>query len=182
MLIPDHAKKVFEGVFFDVYHWQQEMYDGSKETYEAITRRLPGAQVICVQDDKILISHEQQSGRDKVRGFIGGLSEVGEEPLETAKREILEEAGVVSDDIAHYVSLPMEGRIMWTTHFFIARNVKKVQEQKLDVGEKIEIRKYTFDEFLDLIKQPDFRSKEFSFHLLTMNEEELASFKDKLFK
>ncbi|KKP89624.1 MAG: NUDIX hydrolase [Candidatus Moranbacteria bacterium GW2011_GWC2_37_73] len=33
-LIPEHAKKVFSGTFFDVYQWEQEMFDGSKKIKE----------------------------------------------------------------------------------------------------------------------------------------------------
>ena len=28
-LVPKNAKKVFTGEIFDIYQWQQEMYDGS---------------------------------------------------------------------------------------------------------------------------------------------------------
>ena len=32
--IPENAKKVFTGQVFDVYQWEQEMFDGSKATFE----------------------------------------------------------------------------------------------------------------------------------------------------
>lgn len=37
--IPDHAELVFKGVLHDVYQWQQEAFDGSFLTFEAIRRR-----------------------------------------------------------------------------------------------------------------------------------------------
>ena len=45
--MPEHAKKVFSGVMFDVYQWEQEMYDGSTATFEKLTRP-DTAQVIPV--------------------------------------------------------------------------------------------------------------------------------------
>ena len=33
MKLPEQAKKVFDGEIFDVYQWDQEMYDGSTETF-----------------------------------------------------------------------------------------------------------------------------------------------------
>ncbi len=36
ILIPDHATCVFRGMLFDVYQWQQEMFDGSIETFEML--------------------------------------------------------------------------------------------------------------------------------------------------
>jgi len=36
--IPDHAKRVFKGVIFDVYQWEQEMYDGARTIFEKVKR------------------------------------------------------------------------------------------------------------------------------------------------
>lgn len=32
--IPSFAKKVFKGIMFDVYQWQQKMFEGKLETFE----------------------------------------------------------------------------------------------------------------------------------------------------
>ena len=56
--IPEHAKKVFEGVLFDVYQWEQECFDGSHATFEAV-ERLGSVNVIPVVGDKILINDEE---------------------------------------------------------------------------------------------------------------------------
>ena len=53
-IIPDEAEKVFNGVLFDVYQWQQEMYDGSYATFERL-RRADTAAVICITDDDMHI-------------------------------------------------------------------------------------------------------------------------------
>ncbi|MFZ2149837.1 MAG: hypothetical protein WAV15_01615 [Minisyncoccia bacterium] len=31
--IPPDAKRVFRGVVFDVYHWEQELYDGARTIF-----------------------------------------------------------------------------------------------------------------------------------------------------
>lgn len=36
--IPENAKLVFKGKIFDTYQWEQEMYDGSRVTFEKIKR------------------------------------------------------------------------------------------------------------------------------------------------
>jgi hypothetical protein len=36
--IPSHAHKVFSGVIFDVYQWDQELFNGKIATFEAIQR------------------------------------------------------------------------------------------------------------------------------------------------
>ena len=58
MKIPNKAKKVFEGVIFDIYQWQQEMYDGSTATFEMLDRDNT-IQVIATMDDKIILINEK---------------------------------------------------------------------------------------------------------------------------
>lgn len=36
--IPSHATKVFSGVIFDVYQWEQELFNGNIATFEALRR------------------------------------------------------------------------------------------------------------------------------------------------
>lgn len=38
ILIPDSARRVFKGIIYDVYHWQQELHDGSATTFEMLRR------------------------------------------------------------------------------------------------------------------------------------------------
>ena len=78
----------------------------------------------------------------------------------------LEEAGAVSDDWIFYKKFDIGWAIQWDTHFFIARNVRKVQEQNLDPGEKIDILELSFEEFLDMGENPLFRNRELSNVLL----------------
>ena len=67
--IPPHAKRVFKGVIFEVYQWEQEMFDGSVETYEAL-KRADTAQVIATRRNKILIPLEEQPRREPGRARL----------------------------------------------------------------------------------------------------------------
>ena len=69
MKIPDNAKLVFKGVIFDVYQWQQELFDGSQATFEALKR--PGTvQVIPTVGDRVLLSYEEQPGKPRRHTFL----------------------------------------------------------------------------------------------------------------
>lgn len=104
MKIPPQAKRVFKGIIFDVYHWQQKMFDGSEETFEML-KRVNTIEVISIKDGKICISHQSQPTKKDFYSLFGGRAEEGEEPLTTAKRELLEESGMTSDSWELYKNI-----------------------------------------------------------------------------
>lgn len=184
MNIPNHAKKVFDGVIFDVYQWDQEMFDGTIETFEAL-RRSATLEVIATQDNKIILTEEEQPAKPPFTAFLGGRLEEGENPLEGAKRELLEESGMVSDDWQLYKTYRVPGKIDWPTYMYIARNCRKVAEPQLDAGEKIDLRPVDFEEFLDLAKNDKlYLNQRFTIDLLKymLEPEKLTEFKTLLFK
>lgn len=60
--LPPHAEKVFSGIRFDTYQWEQERFDGTSTTFEMIARS-PGALTIATTPDgKILLLEDQHPG------------------------------------------------------------------------------------------------------------------------
>jgi ADP-ribose pyrophosphatase len=164
--LPPNAKKVFSGKIFEVWQWEQNMFDGSTATFERL-KRPDTVQVIVVVGDSILIQKEEQP--DSSRPFTalpGGRCEAGEEPLEAAKRELLEETGYVSDDWSLWLEKNPVGKMEWTIYTFIARNCRKEQEPKLDAGERIRPHLISFDEFLALAEDDDFYSPDIALDML----------------
>lgn len=158
MKVPEKAKKVFTGTIFDVYQWEQEMYDGTTHTFEAI-KRPATIQIIPVNGDKLYLSYEEQPAKSLCYTFLGGRQEKDEDPLLCAKRELLEESGLKSDDWELIKKYESDGKIEWPTYLYVARNVIKTQEQNLDGGEKIEVKEVNFDEFLTIVDSPGFWGK-----------------------
>ncbi|MBD3208940.1 NUDIX hydrolase [Candidatus Woesearchaeota archaeon] len=179
--IPPRAGKVFSGVMFDVYHWKQELLDGSTATWEML-RRADTVLVLSMQNDKILLSRQEQPLLGEFYALFGGIVDGGETPEAAAKRELLEEAGLHSDDWEYVKGYRYTSKIDFTGHLFIARDCKQAAEQRLDAGgERIDVVSKTFEEFLGLVKRDDFRNKEVALELLRMRPEELEAFKKKLF-
>ncbi len=177
--IPAHAACVFKGAIFDVYQWQQPMYDGSTATFECL-KRPDTVVVIPTQGDTIFYAEQEQPNKGPYLSLFGGRSDEGEAPLEAAKRELLEETGFQSDDWELLASNPFRGKIEWTIHYFIARNCVKVAEQKLDGGEKITILSTDADTFLkDIVSDPRFYEPELKDNVYSaFNPAKAAEFKN----
>ncbi len=182
MPIPQNAKKVFEGLIFDVYHWEQKMFDGSIETFEMLSRA-NSIQILPIIGDKILvIKEEQPNDTGEHFGLIGGQQDGDEEPIATAKREMLEEVGYEGLEWKLWHTKNLYKKIEWTVSTFIVRNCKKIAEQKLDPGEKITPYLVSFDEFMEIIVDPNFRSKDVTLDILKLHYQgKLNEFKKMLF-
>lgn len=180
-LIPPDAQKVFSGVIFDVYHWEQQLFDGSTETFERLVRP-DYVSIIPVINGQVVLASEQQPAHAPFTGLVGGRVEKDEESLAAAKRELREEAGLESDDWELFKVYHFDGKVVSDHHCFIAKNCRRV-EQKQDAGEQIVLRECSFEEFLDVVEQEDFRIKEFALDVLRMrlHPELLEDFKKKLF-
>lgn len=182
MGIPKHAKKVFQGHYFDVYHWPQELYDGSVTTFEALKRR-NSVQILPTHNGKILLTKEEQPHLGSFYGFFGGGVE-SDDPLQCAKRELKEESGMVSNDwellkvYNHFGSA-----IDWNVYLYAARDCKSVSTQKLDPGERIEVVPVDLPEFFRIIAKDGFRAVDIAFDLYKAKDDpvKLDSFKVKLF-
>lgn len=150
MKIPEHAKRVFQGSIFDLYQWEQPMFDGSTVIFESIKR--PGTiLVIPTQDQKIFIADEEQPGKPQYLTLLGGRQEANEQPLESAKRELLEESGLTSTDWELYKVLESSGKFDWQIYLYLARNCQKTTEPALDPGEKITVKAVSFNQFIEIM-------------------------------
>lgn len=149
--IPGNAKLVHKGIIFDVYQWEQKMYDGTTKTFELLRR--PDTVVVfgVLPDGKILLmEQEQPHKKESYLGATGGRVDEGEDILVAAKRELLEESGYVADEFILWDAQYPVGKIDWVVFTFIAKGLKKVAEMNLDGGEKVKLLPITFDEFIDL--------------------------------
>jgi ADP-ribose pyrophosphatase len=159
--IPKHAQRVFHGTVFDIYQWRQKMYDGSTKLFE-VAKRLDGACVLAAVGDKMVVLRQSQPTKGTYYSLPGGfMDKPGESPRKAALRELLEETGMRPQKLKYWRNFSRGGaRMITSLHVFIAQDCKKVADQALDGGEKIEIKLVSFDKFLDFFDKPDFHATE----------------------
>lgn len=135
--IPKHAQKVFSGKVFDVYQWDQELFDGSFAVFEAASRA-HAVSIIPVIDDKLVVLHEEQPSHPPRTGFVGGHVDPGEEPLAAAIRELHEETGMTFGSLKLVQIEDIGGsRVDWWDFHFIATDLVKQEKPHFEPGERI---------------------------------------------
>lgn len=158
--MPDNATRVFKGVLFDTYQWEQKMFDGTMATFEKLKR--PDTVVVfgVLDDGKILLTEQEQPGKEPFIGATGGRVDEGEDIVSAAKRELLEESGYEADELILWDAQHPTSKIDWVVFTFIAKGLKKVADLHLDAGEKIKLLPVTFDELVDIAIEKRFEEKE----------------------
>lgn len=181
-IMPPHAKLVFKGKIFDTYQWEQQGYDGKTYIFEKVKRADTVVVLALTPEGSILMTHQEQPGKKPFIALAGGRVDEGEEVLEAAKRELLEETGYTSDQWELLEALQPISKVEWAIYYFIARNCKKVQEQELDGAEKVELRPTTFDEFVEIALDKDFYEEEIRTRLLEakLDPAKMQEFKQKI--
>lgn len=164
--LPETAKKVYQGILFSVWQWQQQMFDGSTQTFEKVQRNPSVGILPITPENKIVLTIQEQPGMKPFISLVGGIVDPGEEVVHAAHRELKEEAGVHTDDLELWYSIQPVTKVEWPVYLFVARNCKTVVEPNPDAGEKIKLKVVTWAEFLDLIYLDEFRDKEVAFDLM----------------
>lgn len=180
--LPKNARKAFQGKVFSVWEWEQKLYDGSRTIFEAV-QRADTAQVIATVDTGILLLEQEQPARPPFLSIPGGVIDEGKDPLDEAKRELLEETGYASGDWVLWKTFRPSYKFIFTAYYYIARNCKKQSAPHPDAGEKIFSRNVSFADFLALSDRDDFRNPELVLHLLRirLHPKQRADFRRLLF-
>lgn len=147
------GEEVFSGRLLKVHRDRVRLPDGSEAVREYI--RHPGAVAIVAlfEDGRVLL--ERQFRYPLAREFIeipAGKLEPGEDSLETARRELLEETGYVAAEwrrlglIHNAIGYSDEGIELWA-----ARGLE-MREQKLEQGEFLEVFTLPLAEAQDMVR------------------------------
>lgn len=148
------SRLVYDGGLLQVYRDQVRLHDGTLAWREYV--RHPGAVMMLafVDDETILL--ERQYRYPKQRHYIeipAGKLEPNEPPLDTAKRELIEECGFEASEWWKIATLdPSIGYSTEVIHLYGARGLRHVGAS-LDVGEHLQVFEAKIGDVIDWIHE-----------------------------
>ncbi len=164
------TEQVVEGKFIRMHTDRVRLPDGTESHREYVLH--PGAVVIAAFIDTETLVFEHQYRYPVGRHFVelpAGKIDAGEAELETAKRELLEETGYVSDDWRHALTMhPTIGYANEHIELFIAKSVRYVGHQR-DEGEFLEVFTMSLTEAVERIGRGEITDTKSAFSLLWLD-------------
>lgn len=156
----DHVKVkkrelVYQGAIIDVYKDVVVLPNGGFETWDYVEHRKGAAAVVPITlDGKILLVKQYRPSLERYTWELpaGARKTTEEDFLETAKRELLEETGYMSNDIVHLMTLRTTVAFCnEKIEVFLASDCFQERPQQLDDAENIEVEEWNVEAVLEKI-------------------------------
>jgi ADP-ribose pyrophosphatase len=169
------SELVYQGLFLKVRRDKARLPDGSIHGREWVVH--PGASAILAlaDDGRVLIERQFRYAMQQVYVEIpAGKIDPGETPLQTARRELLEETGYTARQWALLTRIhPAIGFTNEIIDIFVARELGARETRKLDHGELLEIDWVSVGWLVDELRAgrlPDVKTQISVMHLQRMVE------------
>lgn len=138
-----------------VYKNRVQLPDGAV-IEDFYTVRIPDAAMIAAltEDGKILLKKEFRypCGEEVIECPAGEVERNETDPMDAAKRELLEETGYTSERWTYLgPTIDNPSKLTNRMHLFLAEGCVKVAEQKLDENEHLSVTEVPFREAVDMV-------------------------------
>lgn len=106
---------------------------------------------ITKTNEVVLVKQYRHGVQEVLLELPGGVVNSGEDPLEGAKRELMEETGYAAENIIEVGRIYPNPAIQQNTLYcYLAMDAEKVGEQHLDESEDIEVQLIPLDELIEM--------------------------------
>lgn len=152
----EHAECVFKGERFDIYQWQQKMFDGSTATFETVKRDDTVIVIPIIGDDVVLVNEMQPHWDKPGMALVAGMVHSDEDLEVAARRELEEETGLIFDNyyLVHVDSVATS--IEWFAYTFIATGYTGKKDKNLDPGEKNEVVRISQENLIEKVQKKNY--------------------------
>ena len=131
--------KTFEPMVFEFRSWANVL---------AITKN----------NEVVLVKQYRHGVQENLLELPGGVVDEGEDPLEGARRELMEETGYLAKNIVEVGRIYPNPAIQHNTLFcYVATDVEKIGVQHLDEAEEIEVHLVPLDDLVEMVRRGEFR-------------------------
>jgi ADP-ribose pyrophosphatase len=149
---------LYNGKIFDVVLEKVTLPNGAIKDREIVRHPGAAAMVPLLDDGKVVLIRQY---RHAVGEFLweipAGTLERGEEAIECARRELVEETGYEASSFGKLAEiLPAPGYTDEHIHIFLATGLRSVK-QKLEDDEVLELQPMAFDTALEMITKGEIR-------------------------
>lgn len=146
--------EVYQGNYLRLYRATVRLPNGATSSREYLKH--PGATMVMplFENGDVLLERQYRYPMHKVFvEFPAGKKDPGESPLDTAKRELLEETGYVAERYTHATDI--HNALAYTDeviHLYLAEGLTQVSEQQLDDNEFVETMRVPLDELMRWVR------------------------------
>lgn len=147
-------KLVYSGSILDMYEDTMQLPNGNTEKWDFISHRMGAACVLAVKPDgKILMVRQYRNALDRETLEVpaGKRDSVNEDTSICAARELEEETGYRAGKLEKLLSL--KSTVAFCDELidvYLATDLKRVGEQKLDESEEIDVEAWSLEDLMDM--------------------------------
>lgn len=169
-LISEEVK--YDGPRFNIIQ-KKFLRDDGKEIIRDIVNPGDAAVILPITDknEVVFVSQLREAINKVVLELPAGIVDDGEEPIQTAKRELEEETGIIAKEIEYMTTIyPSTGYTSERVHIFLAKDFENGKMHLDDTEEIISISKIPIEECIENIKNGVFQNASQIIAILLYNE------------
>ena len=161
----NNEELLFEGKTFEIV--KKNFISGKKSFIIELARRSPGVRLIIIKGDKMLITKEFRfelneydyrlpggkvfDSLKEYKEMLANDSDILKHATAAAKKECLEETGLIAKNIKHLLTANAGLTVKWDLFYFIVDDFEENEKgQQLEFDEEIYVEWKTFDEVREL--------------------------------